>query len=283
MNNTMPPPTLSMIAANLLHNSCFLPGYLINQRGAVSGSISNSSSYFIDGWMTYQSALNNLTYTFGSDGLRVAVSTGSGGIGQRLESALETGKSYTLAAQIDGVVYTLQITGGTSCNQNVTSTTTLAYVTDYGGYNAVRIYFTGANARVITWVALYEGAYTAETLPPYVPPDPAVELAKCRRYYQTGSHYFRYPTATAAAGTMYSVTTLQNLNMRTTPTITTQSPKTPNVQNSLRVASGVEDITYTNLGVRYVNGCAVLTFSGISAAYPANAGVEFYWKASAEL
>ncbi len=127
------------------------------------------------------------------------------------------------------------------------------------------------------------GAYTLDSAPPYVPPDPAVELMRCRRYYQTGSHYFRYPTAAAIAGTMYSVTTLQNLNMRTTPTITTQSPKTPNVQNSLWVANGVEDITYTNLGVRYVNGCAVLTFSGISAAYPANAGVEFYWQASAEL
>lgn len=32
------------------------------------------------------------------------------------------------------------------------------------------------------WAALYEGSYTAETLPPYVPKGYAVELAECQRY-----------------------------------------------------------------------------------------------------
>ena len=35
---------------------------------------------------------------------------------------------------------------------------------------------------VIKWAALYEGSYTAETLPPYVAPDPVLELLKCQRY-----------------------------------------------------------------------------------------------------
>lgn len=35
----------------------------------------------------------------------------------------------------------------------------------------------------IRWVALYEGSYTADTLPPYVPKGYAAELAECQRYY----------------------------------------------------------------------------------------------------
>lgn len=37
--------------------------------------------------------------------------------------------------------------------------------------------------RTYVWVALYEGEYTAETLPAYVPKGYAAELAECRRYY----------------------------------------------------------------------------------------------------
>ena len=33
------------------------------------------------------------------------------------------------------------------------------------------------------WAALYEGEYTADTLPPYVPKGYAEELAECQRYY----------------------------------------------------------------------------------------------------
>lgn len=36
---------------------------------------------------------------------------------------------------------------------------------------------------VIKWAALYEGSYTADTLPPYVPKGYAAELAECQRYY----------------------------------------------------------------------------------------------------
>lgn len=41
-------------------------------------------------------------------------------------------------------------------------------------------------ATVISWAALYEGSYTADTLPPYTPKGYAAELAECQRYYQAG-------------------------------------------------------------------------------------------------
>ena len=36
---------------------------------------------------------------------------------------------------------------------------------------------------VIKWAALYEGSYTADTKPPYVPKGYAAELAECQRYF----------------------------------------------------------------------------------------------------
>ena len=35
----------------------------------------------------------------------------------------------------------------------------------------------------LKWACLYEGTYTAETLPPYVPKGYAAELAECQRYF----------------------------------------------------------------------------------------------------
>lgn len=40
-----------------------------------------------------------------------------------------------------------------------------------------------ATSKTVVWCALYEGAYTAATLPPYVPKGYAAELAACQRRY----------------------------------------------------------------------------------------------------
>lgn len=40
-------------------------------------------------------------------------------------------------------------------------------------------------AAIVRWAAIYDGEYTVETLPPYVPKGYAVELAECKRYFQT--------------------------------------------------------------------------------------------------
>lgn len=42
----------------------------------------------------------------------------------------------------------------------------------------------GKSAITIQRAALYEGSYTADTLPDYVPKGYAAELAECRRYYK---------------------------------------------------------------------------------------------------
>ena len=45
---------------------------------------------------------------------------------------------------------------------------------------------------VIKWAALYEGSYTDDTLPPYVPKGYAAELAECRLYYRPQQMYCLY-------------------------------------------------------------------------------------------
>lgn len=70
------------------------------------------------------------------------------------------------------------------------------------------------------WAALYEGSYTVDTLPPYVPKGYAAELAECQRYY------YKIPYNTAFYGfvgssnnTAYAYFDLPRA-MRTTPSYT---------------------------------------------------------------
>lgn len=48
-----------------------------------------------------------------------------------------------------------------------------------------------ADTYTVEWAALYEGSYTAETLPPFVPPDLLNELEKCQYYFRRikGANY----------------------------------------------------------------------------------------------
>lgn len=55
------------------------------------------------------------------------------------------------------------------------------YLMLYNGYFSIRI---ATGTYTIKWAALYEGTYTADTLPPYVPKGYAAELAECQRYYE---------------------------------------------------------------------------------------------------
>ena len=48
----------------------------------------------------------------------------------------------------------------------------------------------GTDGATIEWAALYDGAYTSETLPPYRPKGYAVELAECLRYFAYAGRYY---------------------------------------------------------------------------------------------
>lgn len=73
-------------------------------------------------------------------------------------------------------------------------------------------------AAVVRWAALYEGEYTAETVPPYVPKGYAAELAECLRYYRKIKANNETFSGYAASGVAYALIPLQT--MRIAPTVT---------------------------------------------------------------
>ena len=74
-------------------------------------------------------------------------------------------------------------------------------------------------AAVVRWAALYEGEYTAETLPPYVPKGYAAELAECLRYYRKIKANNETFSGYAANGVAYAFIPLTQA-MRIAPTVT---------------------------------------------------------------
>lgn len=72
-------------------------------------------------------------------------------------------------------------------------------------------------AAIVRWAAIYEGEYTAETLPPYVPKGYAVELSECLRYYRRVKSDNETFIGYCANGISYAIIPLKT--MRISPTV----------------------------------------------------------------
>lgn len=72
---------------------------------------------------------------------------------------------------------------------------------------------------VVEWAALYEGSYTAATLPPYVPKGYAAELAECQRYYYGTESYVQVLASVTNYGKSYYVSLPMPTKMRDIPTV----------------------------------------------------------------
>lgn len=150
---------------NLLDNSDFRNP--VNQRGQTS--YETPWNMTIDRWYLSSYDDSNATLTLTNDGIVVKPGTsGKVAIAQRiLSKELRTDKTYTAF---------LKTSDGTYISGNVEN-----HVDSLGFYQIVFIAF---SETTIEWAALYDGSYTVETLPPYVPKGYAAELAECKRYYQ---------------------------------------------------------------------------------------------------
>lgn len=172
------------VALNLLDNSCFLPQHVVNQRAADS---INGAKYSIDRW---KGTTSTSTHGVSEKGLVITHSgTGSGYCGvqqilpDNLAAAIE-GKTVTVAVCMeDGTVY---IRSGIPVNGAVSANFGNGFAQTYinNGLFSVRIMHNTSGASVtVRWVALYDGEYTAETLPTYQPKGYSSELLACQRYY----------------------------------------------------------------------------------------------------
>ena len=171
---------------NLLDNSDF--SNLIAQAG-LNGA-HGSTAYIADRWISLAASATQ------QNGYTTLSTTGkTGRITQNLSDAL-AGKTVTAAAKVSGnsIVYC-----GIYYSQNSVSKSIAVNVSAPNGimmksgtipadatgieFRIYIAYTDGGGSCNVYWAALYEGAYTDNTLPPYVPKGYAAEMMECQRYY----------------------------------------------------------------------------------------------------
>ena len=149
---------------NLLDNSDFRNP--VNQRGQTSYS---NDGYCFDRWVIWHNNGCNVSYDSEKRCVRIS-SIGNTTLYQKLaKGVLDQTKKYTQAYGLTdgGIVISTRI--------------------DYSPENydtAEGIMLSPGQTLEIAWTALYEGEYTAETLPEYRPKGYGAELAECQRYYR---------------------------------------------------------------------------------------------------
>ena len=179
---------------NLLDNSDF--AHPIAQAG-VNGA-HGATGYAVDRWMRTSGAMVSQA----ADGLKIVSDKTSwtAGIQQRIEAkrfadvmTFAVRGVFPVACRLFVYIGSGTTNFGTAYFQGDAAERTLVLKLTkpdgLTGDEVVNVYIspdTGSTgtAAVVRWAALYEGEYTAETLPPYVPKGYAAELAECLRYYR---------------------------------------------------------------------------------------------------
>lgn len=168
---------------NLLDNSDFTKP--VNQKGQTS--YTGDYSYFIDRW----TRTANGTVTLVSNGVQLAASSaGNVMISQDIAATPDmAGKSFTLAYCTGGGVVgcvtfpitTIDVSSNVALSGNiVTDGNSIGYVYLIPN-RTLRIQLLAYRSKtaIFRWVALYEGVYSVDTLPDYVPKERAVEERNC--------------------------------------------------------------------------------------------------------
>lgn len=195
-----------MRPCNLLDNSDFRNP--VNQRGQTTyESVDDYVMHTIDRWHI-SSAGASVTV---EDGY---VSKAATTMSQKI-AGLDMSKTYTaVVCSKDGTVSALSGTidnwiGGWSDNVFV-----------YSGEGDLTIFALPARGpSEVIWAALYEGEYTAETLPEYKPKGYAAELAECQRYYVPGTGDGTWHVAHVTKSGYLTVVIPTLSEMRVKPTI----------------------------------------------------------------
>lgn len=213
---------------NLLDNSDFV--HPVAQAG-VNGA-HGATGYAVDRWMRTSGA----TVSQAADGLKIVSDKTSwtAGIQQRIEAKRFADVMTFAVRGVFPVACRLfvYIGGGTPnfgtayFQGDAAERTLVLKLTKPDGLTGdevVNVYIspdTGSTgtAAVVRWAALYEGEYTAETLPPYVPKGYAAELAECLRYYRRIKGDTQTFTGYSSGGWSYAFIPLQV--MRISPTVT---------------------------------------------------------------
>lgn len=171
---------------NLLDNSDFMNP--VNQRGQTSYS---TTGYAIDRWLI---AGGSGSIAVDADGVTFSGSGATCYPQQRVQTtAAMVGRRYTAAVCLkdgtvhvfgDGILSTRTPAVNTPIGQTKTlqSGVMLALYIRTDGCMMLQPHIPDGAELGLKWAALYEGSYTEDTLPPYVPKGYEAELMACRRY-----------------------------------------------------------------------------------------------------
>ena len=209
---------------NLLDNSDFT--HPIAQAG-VNGA-HGATGYAVDRWNRTSGA----TVSQAADGLKIVSDKTSwtAGIQQRIEAkrfadvmTFAVHGVFPVACRLFVYIGSGTTNFGTAYFQGDAAERTLVLKLTkpdgLTGDEVVNVYIspdTGSTgtAAVVRWAALYEGEYTAETLPPYVPKGYAAELAECLRYYRRITATNETFAGYCANGVSYCMIPLQTMRIK---------------------------------------------------------------------
>lgn len=209
---------------NLLDNSDFV--HPVAQAG-VNGA-HGATGYAVDRWMRTSGA----TVSQAADGLKIVSDKTSwtAGIQQRIEAkrfadvmTFAVRGVFPVACRLFVYIGSGTTNFGTAYFQGDAAERTLVLKLTkpdgLTGDEVVNVYISPdtestGTAAVVRWAALYEGEYTAETLPPYVPKGYAAELAECLRYYRKIKADNETFAGYAARGVAYAFIPLQTMRIK---------------------------------------------------------------------
>ncbi len=202
-------------AHNLLDNSDFRNP--VNQRGLTSYT---TIGYTIDRWYTIEPGAI-LTV---ADGY-ITISANS--FAQKVQAEVfRRMTNVTLAFASDQWL----LVGSTDISQIgvgddvVVASNSQATIRIYRPMDALYVvYIQPSTAINLYWAALYEGVYTADTLPGYVPKGYATELAECMRYYYETKSAFIEPVGKVDRSPQYRRYFDLPVPMRVFPTMSLQA------------------------------------------------------------
>ena len=265
---------------NILDNSDFTNP--VNQRGKTSYA---TSGYCIDRWKNMRDDVITLT----DGGIYFLSNKNVGGLYQFVEGKRLAGKTVTAAVKIKNNQYAGMLFGirtstwGQYVNKSIPVGDSLLVVTatipsDETGNVPISIWVNDnsvAHSFDLEWAALYEGEYTAETLPEYQPKGYGAELAECQRYFQVvksaGSEYITpvgFGYATSATSGRICIPIVAQMRDNVVPSIETNGGSI-----SVKFGTGsatVSDITVMGSSVRVPTHSVIVsaTTNGLTTNQP---------------
>lgn len=165
-------------AKNLLLNSDFTS----NQRRSTTYSAASAVKYSLDMWR-----IHNVKVDVLAEGVKVTGTSASstGYLTQFVDVTEHKNIPHTITAMVDGKICTFTLTLTSTAQEKVFDKCKISALRT-SNHIKVNICPIGTNSMTIKYVDLFEGTVSY----PHVKEDPAITLAKCRRYIQRNSNSY---------------------------------------------------------------------------------------------